>query len=181
VFDGAQVSLLESGASSVPTKKRVPSQDVWLVTSPLVQIQARYWQDDALDESNMYVSAVAVGGPFVANSTLVIDQAGDALTWNGKAISGDGIEIPGLLHATLSKEGDVVAELPLGVTLKVERKSRHLNTHITMPCGVTVQDGLCGNFNGYSADDVTGLVAKRRALHVDPASSFFNGYRVAPP
>ena len=92
---------------------------MWLVKSPLVSIQARYLPDESLSVENLYVSALAIGGPFMRNSTLIVGSLTDGVTSDGRAIleppvndslgssraAASKFDVGGLLHATQSVEG----------------------------------------------------------------------------
>jgi len=187
VFDKAQVSLLNVGrARGVRTRREdYRFGDIWLVKNRLVSIQAQYLPDEALSEKNLYVKAVAVGGPFVRNSKLVVGALDAAVTWDGTAVleppasrrgTAPGVsrfEVAGLLKATQSFDGQVVAELPMNVTLTVRRKRAHVNVFIQMPPLDGGQEGMCGNFNGHAGDDSLELLEGRADLRVEPQASMF--------
>jgi len=162
---------------------------MWLVKSPLVSIQARYLQDEALAQKNLYVKAVAIGGRFIRNSTLIVGSLDGVVSWNGKAIlepsvSGPGssrnfvasvlrFQVKGILNATQSSHGQVVAQMPHSVTLTIKRKRRHVDVFIKMPPLEGGQEGLCGNFNGLAGDDSLELVEGRADPRVAPQASLF--------
>ena len=187
VFDKAQVSLLSVGHTrdDHSLKEDYRFGDIWLVKNPLVSIQAQYLPDEALSEKNLYVKAVAVGGPFVRGSKLIIGALDDAVTWDGAAIleppaSRRGpvtgvsrFEVAGLLKASQSFDGQVIVELPMSVTLTVRRKRTHVNVFIQMPPLEGGQEGMCGNFNGHAGDDSLELLEGRSDLRVEPQASIF--------
>jgi len=185
VFDKAQVSLLAVGRARGVRSKEYRFGDIWLVKNRFVSIQAQYLPDEALSEKNLYVKAVAVGGPFVRDSKLVIGALDDAVTWDGAAVlepsasrrgTRPGVsrfEVAGLLKATQSFDGQVVAELPMNVTLTVKRKRAHVNVFIQMPPLEGGQEGMCGNFNGHAGDDSLELLGGRSDLRVEPEASMF--------
>jgi len=187
VFDRAQVSLLAVGYArgGPPPEDSHGAGDLWLVKSRLVSIQARYLPDQGLSQKNLYVKALAVGGPFMRNSTLVIGSLGDAVLWDGtavleppasrrrKAAGVSRFSVAGLLKASQSSEGQVVVDLPLNVSLIVQRKRRHVNVVIKMPPLEDGQEGLCGNFNGLAGDDSLELVEGRSNPQVEPQASLF--------
>jgi len=187
VFDKAQVSLLSVGRTRDirSLKQDTRFGDIWLVKNRFVSIQAQYLPDEALAEKNLYVKAVAVGGPFVHRSKLVIGALDDAVTWDSAAVlepptsrrgAATGVsrfEVAGLLKASQSFDGQVVAELPMNVTLTVRRKRAHVNVFIQMPPLEGGQEGMCGNFNGHAGDDSLELLEGRSDLRVDPQESMF--------
>jgi len=198
VFDGGQVSLLAS-SSSVETASVVGDQ--WLVRSGLVSIQARMANDDSLAERNLFVRAVAIGGAFLKGNTMVIGSLEDQVTWNGKPIlQEDEVEIVRghleytsrfsveekefFVKATRSANSSLVQdlsktnrgltiEMPLGLSLVVNRLKHHLNVAIKMPPQEGGQEGLCGNFNGIAGDDSMEMAAKRSSPKVLPSESLF--------
>lgn len=192
VFDKAQVSLLSLGRGHGArlTNDDPVLGDVWLVQSRFVSIQARYLPDATLSEKNSYVKAIAVGGPFIRNATLIVGAYDAAVTWNGQAILEPQVlgrrassrsmstfstfQIPDLVKARQSRSGVVVAELPLGVNMTISRKRRHVDVVITMPPLEGGQEGLCGNFNGLAGDDSLGLVEDRSDPRVPLEFSLFS-------
>jgi len=187
VFDKAQVSLLSLGPMRGTRSFKQESRfgDIWLVKNKFVSIQAQYLPDEALAEKNLYVRAIAVGGPFVHGSKLIVGALDDAVTWDGSAVleppasrrgSATGIsrfEVAGLLKASQSFDGQVVAELPMNVTVTVRRKRAHVNVFIQMPPLEGGQEGMCGNFNGHAGDDSLELLEGRSDLRVEPQASMF--------
>jgi len=187
VFDKAQVSLLSIGRTRgvVAFKKDSDVGDIWLVRNQVVSIQAQYLPDEALSEKNLYVKAVAVGGPFLEDSKLVIGALDAAVTWDGAAIleppasrrgAATGVsrfEVAGILKASQTFDGQVVAELPMSITLTVRRKRAHVNVFIQMPPLDGGQEGMCGNFNGHAGDDSLELLEGRSDLRVEPKASLF--------
>jgi len=187
VFDKAQVSLLSVGHTRGVASLKGDARfgDVWLVKNPVVSIQAQYLPDEALSEKNLYVKAVAVGGAFVRGSKLVIGALDGAVTWDGAAVlepptsrrgTATGVsrfEVAGLLKASHSFDGQVIAELPMNITLTVKRKRAHVNVFIQMPPLEGGQEGMCGNFNGHAGDDSLELLDGRSDLRVEPKASLF--------
>jgi hypothetical protein len=194
VFDGAQVSLMSSRArwhtgetsEAFGSMSEYGAGEFWLVSSEQVRIQAHYMPDETLAAKNLFVSAVAVGGPFLRNKTVIIGALGGAVTYDGRVIlpspQGNDLEKPlaaefddFLVHATQSSAGDVEVRLPSNVKLLVTREADHVNVIIEMPEQTDGgQDGLCGNFNGLAADDTLGIVAKRFNPKVQPQHSMFS-------
>jgi hypothetical protein len=190
VFDGAEISLLSSKGENVD---ELSSGDKWLIKSKSVSIQARYAADERLKQKNMFVRAVAVGGPFLRGNVLVVGSLEDNVTWNGEPILKEAggssffsvedgnlsVEVSHSDHslnvANLSKENPgIEVKLPMDISFIVNRLHHHLNVAITMP-PQEGQDGLCGNFNGFAADDALELAAKRFDPNVPPQESLFAG------
>lgn len=166
------------------------SGEKWLVQSDRVSIQARFVENRDLPDQNLFVGAVAVGGAFLKGNTLVIGSLQDQITWNGMEIleeedSEYDVDLDGdVVKATRSKHSSLVGdmstenpgvniELPLGVSLIVNRLSDHVNIAIKMPQQQGGQDGLCGNFNGVGADDSLDFVSQRLSFEVTRAQSLF--------
>jgi hypothetical protein len=197
-FDGKQISLLsvaddtltgETWESRTPNDNTQASlNDMWLVKSPEVKIQARYASIAALPAENSFVRALAVGGSFLKNSTLVVgaSEAG-IVSWNGAEIlnsKASSFSVPGLMTAerranshdvrNMSQpHSGIILELPLGVRLTVNRLPHHVNVFIHMP-KVAGQDGLCGNFNGNADDDTLDVILANRNPRVKQGESLFD-------
>jgi hypothetical protein len=194
VFDGAFVSLMQqTNHRSASTNKREDSGDKWVVKSSHVSIQARYKADDRLREPNLFVRAIAVGGDVLKGNSIVIGSLEDSITWNNETIlaaetssfeeQGDGFFIRAKRgeHSSLvqdpSKENHGVnVELPSGVSLIVNRLPHHVNVAISMTPQEGGQDGLCGNFNGFAADDALSLASQRFEVNVASEESLFKGF-----
>merc|ERR1712046_552541 len=77
--------------------------DMWLVKSSAVKIQARYASIDGLPAENSFVHALAVGGPFLKNNTLVVGASETGIvSWNGVEIlheKASSFLVPGLITA----------------------------------------------------------------------------------
>jgi len=188
-FDGAQVSLLvvTRAEQKRSVKGKASTGPMWLVRSSQVHIQALYLPDDALPDKNLYVRAVAVGGPFLGNRTLLVGSLGSTVTWEGHAIletptalvdpstaaASVSFVVPRLFNASQSPHGQLLVDLPLGVWLNVQRNQGYVDVAITMPRLEGSQDGLCGNFNGVAADDTLKLVEDRADPKVTLAESLF--------
>jgi len=189
IFDGAQVSLANGTELGARVIARTPDSlgYKWLVKSSSVFIQAKYVSDVTIPRKNAFASAVAVGGPFLQNSVLVIPCLSGSVTWNWRPILTDipsTFEVPGLIEAKSSADSRLVQdkakrspgldfELPNGVKLLVNRYESHVNVEITMKPSAEPQDGLCGNFNGFSADDLPEFVEKRESTDVGPSEILF--------
>jgi len=144
----------------------------WLVKSQNVHIQARYWHNKSNpDFTNL--GALAVGGPFLGNNTLVIRSLSEALTWNGKEIlstlpsqfANEYIRAKYRRDAELVQNGAsgpaVEMELPDGVSLTVNRWMQSLAVKIDMCAQKDGQEGQCGNFDGFDQDEIEDA----KALH----------------
>jgi len=197
-FDGMQTSLL-SVVGAASTRRTftladyATSGDIWLVRSADVSIQARYTSSDAVptkDEpmKNSFVRAVAIGGPFVNHSTLVVGPLEDGIvSWNGTEIlknKTSSFKVEGLITAERRPNSHDVRnmsqsnpgidlELPMGVRLTVNRFPHHVNIFIHMP-KVAGQDGLCGNFNGKPDDDMLDVIFADRNPKVSQGQSLFD-------
>jgi len=164
---------------------------MWLVKSARLHIQALYVPDKTLEEKNMFVGAVAIGGLALRRHRLVAGSLGDEVTWDGvpifaRAASRDSdsqaflavpsrFEVAGLLSARQTDWGLVTVGTSANVTMSVTRKQRHVNVVITMPPQDGGQDGLCGNFNGIAGDDSLELAETRHDPKVEPSASLFEG------
>lgn len=189
VFDGAEVSLLQDYTE---TNDMQEHGDKWLVKSSLISIQAQYRGDDQLPARSVFARAVAVGGAFLKGNVIVIGSLEDQITWNGGAIleeqssmfeAGDAdffVKANRSIHSSLvqdpSKENPGVnVELPLGVSLVVNRLHHHISVTIKMPPQEGGQDGICGNFNGIAVDDALELASERMDPSVSAEESLFAG------
>lgn len=187
VFDGRQVSLL---ALHVPNARRSVSDaqagEKWLVKSSSVSIQALYTEDETRTDRQLFVRSVAVGGAFLSGNTIVIGSLENNVTWNGNPILEEESSIftSPMVNATRGEHSwhvedlkkpnhGINIELPLGVSLIVNRLPHRMNVAITMPAQQD-QDGLCGNNNGFAADDSLEFVANRLDPNVPPEESLFD-------
>lgn len=147
--------------------------DFWLVKSPLVHIQGRYNVVDKRKQ-NSYLRVLAVGGPFLKNNTLIIGNRKSKVLWNKQTILEQvGSEFRNkYMIAKYHSDSKLVQDfnreapgtdiqLPLHVSLLVNRGKNGVGVMITMPKFAGGQDGQCGNFNGISDDDTKELIASR--------------------
>jgi len=164
--------------------------DFWLLKSASVHIQARYRLSDEFDGNHSAVGAVAVGGPFIGNSKLIIEPKTGSVEWNGrqlgensKFVLGDASmpvvfrswTSPDSLGSVTSMPSEVGVNLPLGVFLRVRRYDTHLDLKITAQRNLGVVDGQCGNFNGDAKDDLLDQISGRmHGLTVAPDELLFS-------
>jgi hypothetical protein len=193
VFDGKQISLLAiAGRAKLESQFKLSnyesSGDMWLVKSSSVSIQARYAPNDQLPGENLFVRAIAVGGPFLNGSTIVVGPLDGKVTWNGAEIllsQTSNFSVDGLVSAERHIDSQLVQdmsqsnpgvdlEFPLGVKLTVNRQQTYVNVFIQMPRLLGGQDGLCGNFNGDANDDTLELIVTERNPKVHFGESLFD-------
>lgn len=176
------------------------SGDFWVVKSDYVHVQGRYWSDRKDGQSS--ARAVAVGGPFLQGNRLIIEQGtGGKIYWNEREILFDGqtrFQADGLISAQVARNhrrvvksrfgwggrwnrnrmSDVVQtvdiDLPLDVTLRVNRLSYRMDFRITMKQLPGGQDGHCGNFNGDAIDDNTDSINARFGHQVSGEDLLFD-------
>lgn len=162
-------------------------QEGWLVKSGHVSIQGHFVQYDESPELTRFaLRAIAIGGDFLEGNSLVIGSFADQITWNGRPILEEktsSFEIHDEmfllsarrgLHSSLV--GDLTREnpgvnidLPLGVSLIVNRMLNHINVAIKMPPQVGGEDGLCGQIS----PSVVGETLQLLDLNVAPGDSLF--------
>jgi hypothetical protein len=183
VFDGKQISLMEGHIDVDANFFNILKDsiqdgeegDMWLVKSAGVSIQARYKRDDSLEDKNLFVRSVALGGDFMKGNKLILSPLDDAVTYNGKEIlqtEESEFYIEGVVHAKRHTDAHLVedvalgnagidVQLPGGVRLLLNRQQHYVNVRITMKPAKDGQDGLCGNFNGDANDDSLELIEAR--------------------
>lgn len=142
----------------------------WLVKSAQIHIQAHY---ESLPGHVTAMQALAIGGPFLDNGTLIFRTLGDQVTWNGEQIlqTSHSTFNNGLVNATydnaqmLVKDGTrgpgIKVILPAGVRLNVNRWRQNLAAEIKMPRQDGGQSGQCGNYDGDWNDDEQALTRDR--------------------
>jgi len=161
-----------------------PNGDFWIVKTPDVWIQGRYRPTKWLmtrGNDRACTRAVAVGGPFMQNSKLIIEAMQESttsaapgkMTYNGQPIlttfpstfSAPGGSVTAKYHnqgASLDPRMTlplhiVDVTLPQGVQLTVNRWTEHIDGQITMSA-VPGMTGHCGNFDGNPSDDQSATV-----------------------
>jgi len=177
------------GRQKVPSVGIYTSGDYWLVNSDLVKIQGRYGTTVFSENGMSAMLALAVGGPFMRNHTLIIQQIDDgSVFYDGQPIVEEfPSEFVQYFMRVQYKEGekhidDVLkgytvkllrAFLPRTVDLRVNRWPKHIDAIIRMPQQVSGQDGHCGNFNLNASDDSKELILQR-VLPVSASESMFS-------
>lgn len=163
--------------------------DVWLVKNDQVHIQGRY---NLLmrTQNRPFLRSVAIGGPFLNGNTLIVEPQEMYLTdvtgplqkgrvlWNKQEIltnlqHDNQFSVNSLLSVSYSKHVPlvsneakqtlgVVIDLPLGVSMTVNRHKRVLGIKIDVqkPLNGTM-DGECGNYNGNAGDDTAQMIQQR--------------------
>ncbi|CAE8596106.1 unnamed protein product [Polarella glacialis] len=165
------------GREKLPPLGIYSSGDYWLVKNSLVQIQGRYGVTQYSTEKSALL-ALAVGGPFLQNHTLVIEPMDDGkVTWDGEQILQDfpsEFLLPGFVRVDFH-EGVVPIDavlkgyqvkmvksrMPRNVGLTVNRWPEHIDAIIRMPQQLEGQEGHCGNFNLDDSDDTQELILQR--------------------
>mmetsp|Transcript_25890 Transcript_25890/g.60475 ORF Transcript_25890/g.60475 Transcript_25890/m.60475 type:complete len:779 (-) Transcript_25890:99-2435(-) len=199
---GSEPSTGNSSTNTATQTTQVENQfgwgDYWLVRSEKVQIQARYRRvhyPGAKHLNHTYLTAFAVGGPFLGGSKFVVEPRFGEATWtfeNGKSLQmfdapGSVFNIDGLVQASYHNRSAIVPrnandvygvdlKLPSEVTLRVDRFSKHLDLDIAMlpeVGGPDGMDGQCGNYNGDPSDDTAELIQERMGYEVSAADSLF--------
>jgi len=190
VFDDSQISLLLVENTEAVSEA---AGEKWLVNSASVQVQAKFEKvgNISLRDSNLFTRAVAIGGEILNGNVMVIGSLDDPITWNGQPILLEDNssfylkETKVFVNATrgssslvqdLSKDNlGVNVRLRSGVSMVVNRLHHYLNVAIQMPPQAGGQEGLCGNFNGFGADDSLEMTSSRLDPNVLPGASLFAG------
>jgi len=172
--------------------------DFWLVKSEKVHIQARYERVNyagAKHLNHTYLTAFAVGGPFLHGNKFVVEPRLGEATWtfeDGRATPmfdspGSFFSVEGLIKSRYYNRSAIVPrnandvfgidmELPSNVFLRADRFSQHLDVDITMPPeagGADGVDGQCGNYNGDPTDDTAELIESRMGDEVSREDLLF--------
>jgi len=149
--------------------------DYWVVKSQSVLIQGRYGA--AHRNGNSRVAALAIGGPFLGNHTLII-ELGQTL-WDGQRILTTvptEFVVSNLLSATAKRFGNgakMQFKLPQEVTITINRWTTHLDVLISMRRVQGGQDGHCGNFNLNAMDDTKSAIVTRIGQPIPEAQLLF--------
>lgn len=159
------------------------SGDYWLVNNRLVQIQGRYGPTQYTAHGQSALLALAVGGPFLRNHTLIIEQMdGGKVTWDGEEILQEfpsEFLLKGFVRVNFNTSDQhidvgqgnfpvkmIQAQMPRLVHVKVNRWAKHIDAIIRMVQQPDGQDGHCGNFNGNPDDDTKELIDARMGAPV---------------
>jgi len=170
------------------TKKTEPvsiysSGDFWLVKNKDVKIQGRYGTTIYTTDARSSLLAMAIGGPFLKNKTLIIEQIdGGKVIWDGEEILKsfpsefvlDGFMSlffrEGTDHIDTVLKGYPIkmirALMPRNVMLTVHRWPKHIDAIIRMPPQKGGQDGHCGNFDFNATDDTQEFIQVRTGAPV---------------
>jgi hypothetical protein len=160
--------------------------DFWFVKNDMVHIQGRFAFSQEFAPDGAAIGAVAVGGPFLGGSVLLVEPLNGGVEWNGERVSCDEatstIPLPGKREIQCSRDNmsDLAIEFPLSGTscsnaalkMKINRFERHVDVKITMPPLPGGTSGECGNFNGLPEDDVEKSL-EHRSLSVLKGESLF--------
>merc|ERR1719401_1567881 len=188
VFDNR---LEEDGAGWVqPFLPFYSSGDYWLVKNDRIKIQGRYGPTQWTVSGQSALLALAVGGPFLFNHTLIIEPMdGGKITWDGEQILQEfpsEFLLKGFVRVNFNSSDEhidgnqnnfpvqmVKAWLPRLVHLTVNRWAKHVDAIIRMVQQPGGQDGHCGNFNGNPNDDTKELIDERAGAPVLVEASLF--------
>eukprot|EP00930_Biecheleria_cincta_P047921 TRINITY_DN3331_c0_g1_i3.p1 TRINITY_DN3331_c0_g1~~TRINITY_DN3331_c0_g1_i3.p1 ORF type:complete len:496 (-),score=78.96 TRINITY_DN3331_c0_g1_i3:109-1596(-) len=152
--------------------------DFWIVKSPQISIQGRFqatdWtrKNDKTDYSSM--TSIVIGGSFNDNHKIEVQSMlGKILCDGADVLSQFGVRYCGQGKIVYDSQGALVdqamaflqhrvvhMDLPLSLQLQVNRWPNFINAKITMT-KQDGQDGVCGNFNGNSDDDMGKELHKR--------------------
>ena len=162
--------------------------DFWFVKNDMVHIQGRFAFSQEFAPDGAAIGAVAVGGPFLGGSVLLVEPLNGGVEWNGERVSCDEatwtIPLPGKRKIQCSRDNmsDLAIEFPLSGTscsnaalkMKINRFERHVDVKITMPPLPGGTSGECGNFNGLPEDDVEKSLEHRSLSVLKGESLFFS-------
>jgi len=159
--------------------------DVWLMRSKLMHVQARLRRSGTFVPDRAAVGAVAIGGPLLNNSVLLVAATEDGrVLWRGQPVQlgNFSLSYPGgtlaLLHQKRGSEkprNRLEANFSSGLRVTIDRFPRYLNVMLaTRPLSGGI-DGECGNLNGDPQDDSEQEVAQRGSVSVH------SGFRLLPP
>mmetsp|Transcript_75587 Transcript_75587/g.235320 ORF Transcript_75587/g.235320 Transcript_75587/m.235320 type:complete len:600 (-) Transcript_75587:124-1923(-) len=145
--------------------------DFWLMRSKLMHVQGRLRRSEAFVPDRAAVGAVAIGGPLLHDSVLLVAPMEDGrVLWRGQPVQlgNFSLSYPGgtlaLLHQKRGSEkprNRLEANFSSGLRVTIDRFPRYLNVMLaTRPLSGGI-DGECGNFNRNHQDDSEQEVAKR--------------------
>mmetsp|Transcript_6325 Transcript_6325/g.15212 ORF Transcript_6325/g.15212 Transcript_6325/m.15212 type:complete len:385 (+) Transcript_6325:88-1242(+) len=195
-FDKADVSLFGKRGAATWHKRRKDArgQDIYLLKSPRLAVQARYAQLRR-SGSQPLLRAVAIGGPALDGNRMIIEPLRGSIRWgrrNGRAkevltAEAPVLKILGLLSARVSNHTRDIEQptdwaeglhlqLPGGVQMVVNRRWKSLVAAITLDdsANVVKTDGHCGNFNGDPNDDTLSQIQARVGKRVPKRYIFFD-------
>lgn len=157
----------------------------WLVKSDTVKIQGWF----ASTSRRSFLKAIAVGGSFLENNTLIIGTEQAKAFWNDEEILSSlpseyhNELMSALYHSDVQLVQDPTRKalapgfdihLPLDVELFVNRGKNGLAMRLVMPQIEEGVDGECGNFNGAVEDDSPSLIEERlRGVEVNNSEMLF--------
>lgn len=151
-----------------------------------IEIQAAYQHNDTFKKTTS-LHALAIGGPFLGGNTLTIRTLEGEVRWNKEVILPEvGSEFSNeFMVARYHKGAELVMnghkgpgidiDLPLGVTLVVNRWKKSLAVKVHMCHHEPEQDGQCGNNDLDIKDDSQAEIEMREASKVPAVLSFFPG------
>lgn len=145
--------------------------DFWIVKSQTIKIQGRFqatdWtkKNDNTDYSSM--TSIIVGGPFLGGHKIEVQSMlGKILCDGNDVLNQFGVSYCGSGKIVYNSQGALVdqamaflphkvvhMELPDSLHMQVNRWPNFINAKISMTQQDS-QDGVCGNFNGNSGDDM---------------------------
>lgn len=146
--------------------------DFWLMRSKLMHVQGRLRRSEAFVPDRAAVGAVAIGGPLLNNSVLLVAATEDGrVLWRGQPVQlgNFSFSYPGGTLALLHRKAQgserpqnrLEANFSSGLRVTIDRFARYLNVKlVTRPVTGGI-DGECGNFNRNHQDDSEQEVAKR--------------------
>jgi len=181
-FDQQTMSLVNTDGDGHDVVDVYGNGVFWLVNSDLIHVQALYnkvyYPNSQQPINHTYMTALAVGGPFLKGHTLVLQPANGDVTWrNDKGqmqsilgnVPSDFTDFNQLVQAKAFNKDGVIDDqgasgvvlkfvLPNDVELEVNRFDKHLDMRLKMArdaAGPGEFGGQCGNYNGVDTDDDT--------------------------
>lgn len=164
--------------------------DFWIVKSPAIIIQGRFqatdWtrKNDKTDYSSM--TSIVVGGSFNDHHKIEVQSMLGRITCDGNdVLSQFGVTSCGRGKIVYDGQGALVDQamaflqhkvvhmyLPYSLQLQVNRWPNFINAKIIM-AKQDGQDGVCGNFNGNSGDDMGKELHRRFGQGVSQSELLF--------